>query len=260
MSPQPSIQFIVDFGAGNPLRLDLCLPKVEFSPLELLPFVFSVTDAMVTMSSDTLLEMHTPIQCGPGCGACCHQLVPISEYEAVYLAGIVRALPAPQRSRTVARFTDAITTLDASGLLCDLTDTFANTPEDWRTVLNLKKRYWDLAIACPFLEDNSCSIHTHRPVACRQYLVTSKPAHCARIYSSDEAHEVVLHPADIGGALASFSGEGVQKSRVLPHVFSLLAERGIRSRPMATLPAPQMMGRFLDLLTTCFMRRDQGTP
>src|SRR5207247_591640 len=34
-------------------------------------------------------------------------------------------------------------------------------------------------IPCPFLEEESCSIHLDRPVQCREYLVTSPPEYCA---------------------------------------------------------------------------------
>jgi Fe-S-cluster containining protein len=41
--------------------------------------------------------------------------------------------------------------------------------------------YFRLGIACPFLEDESCSIHPYRPSACREYLVTSPAENCARV-------------------------------------------------------------------------------
>ena len=43
--------------------------------------------------------------------------------------------------------------------------------------LNLE--YWALKIACPFLENESCSIYKDRPIACREYLVVTDPKHCA---------------------------------------------------------------------------------
>ena len=36
-----------------------------------------------------------------------------------------------------------------------------------------------LGIPCPFLEDESCSIHPARPLVCREYLVTSPAELCA---------------------------------------------------------------------------------
>ena len=41
------------------------------------------------------------------------------------------------------------------------------------------REYFSQQIACPFLEDESCSIHPSRPVACREYLVTSPAEHCS---------------------------------------------------------------------------------
>ena len=36
-----------------------------------------------------------------------------------------------------------------------------------------------MGVPCPFLEDESCSIHPERPLVCREYLVTSPAALCA---------------------------------------------------------------------------------
>ncbi len=44
---------------------------------------------------------------------------------------------------------------------------------------NLVNDYFRLQIACPFLENESCSIHQTRPIACREYLVTSPPEFCS---------------------------------------------------------------------------------
>jgi hypothetical protein len=48
---------------------------------------------------------------------------------------------------------------------------------------------------CPFLEEESCSIHPARPTACREYLVTSAASHCAR--PSAETVDVVALPAKV---------------------------------------------------------------
>jgi hypothetical protein len=44
--------------------------------------------------------------------------------------------------------------------------------------IELSHEYFRLGIACPFLEDESCSIHPDRPMACREYLVSSPPENC----------------------------------------------------------------------------------
>ena len=42
----------------------------------------------------------------------------------------------------------------------------------------LAYEYFKHGIACPFLEDESCSIHPDRPMACREYLVSSPAENC----------------------------------------------------------------------------------
>ncbi len=39
--------------------------------------------------------------------------------------------------------------------------------------------YFRRAVACPFLEAERCSIHADRPLACREYAVTSPAAACS---------------------------------------------------------------------------------
>jgi len=48
-----------------------------------------------------------------------------------------------------------------------------------RSDRELSLAYFALRIPCPFLEDESCSIHAERPLVCREYLVTSPPELCA---------------------------------------------------------------------------------
>ncbi|MBI9081344.1 MAG: YkgJ family cysteine cluster protein [Pseudodesulfovibrio sp.] len=256
MTPNLTSSFVLGFANNAPLRLDLSLPDGSTTVHEILPAIFTIAEAIHTRSATSLATRGKPITCGPGCGVCCHQLVPISQWEAAHLAQVVRSMDTVKRSRIIARFTSGISKLEKSGLLGPLNSTYANDVNNQSRLLELKTAYWNLKIPCPFLEDNSCSIHPHRPLSCRQYMVTSAPQHCANIYSSEAAHEVVTHPVDIGGTLASFSGEGLQHSRVLPHIFSLLAERSIRAIKAPTLPAPQMIGRFLDCMATCFSQKN----
>jgi hypothetical protein len=43
----------------------------------------------------------------------------------------------------------------------------------------LSVAYFALGIPCPFLEEESCSIHPDRPLVCREYLVTSPAELCS---------------------------------------------------------------------------------
>ena len=109
------------------------------------------------------------ISCKAGCGACCRQLVPITPTEAYNLRDLIESLPEPRRSDIRARFAEARRKLDEAGLLEKLLH--PETVGDELRAVGME--YFRLGIACPFLEAESCSIYPDRPIACREYLVTS---------------------------------------------------------------------------------------
>jgi hypothetical protein len=97
--------------------------------------------------------------------------------EARRVAQLVDALPEPRRAEVQARFEAALTRLADAGLL----ETLRHPgPELGGGLRSLGETYFHLGIACPFLEDESCSIHLDRPISCREYLVTSPAENCAR--------------------------------------------------------------------------------
>jgi hypothetical protein len=50
-------------------------------------------------------------------------------------------------------------------------------------------------VACPFLEDEACSIHADRPLSCREYLVTSPPELCAALSPGIEKATLEARPS-----------------------------------------------------------------
>jgi Fe-S-cluster containining protein len=115
------------------------------------------------------------VSCAKGCGACCRQMVPVSPVEARELARIVAAMP-PRRAAAVRqRFADARQRMDPAGL-----GPARGHPDDDKAAYRAYSlAYFSQGVPCPFLEDESCSIHPQRPLVCREYLVTSPPELCA---------------------------------------------------------------------------------
>jgi Fe-S-cluster containining protein len=158
------------------LRARLDVPAGPATLAELLPAARSLSDTVVHATRQALEQAGTPVSCRAGCGACCRNLVAISEVEARRLHALVRQMPEDRRARLAERFAGARRTLEAAGLLEALLDT-----DEW-TEAEYDRRYRDyfaLRLACPFLEDESCSIYDERPITCREYLVTSPPEHCS---------------------------------------------------------------------------------
>jgi hypothetical protein len=122
--------------------------------------------------------------------------VPVAPAEARALARLVEAMPEPRRSRVRDRFDRALDSLNATGVL----DRLDQDPDSRHAV---GMDYFRAGVACPFLEDEACSIHPDRPMACREFLVTSPPAHCADPSSAVEtlpleaAPSVALLKADL---------------------------------------------------------------
>jgi Fe-S-cluster containining protein len=149
------------------------LPIAPVRPRRLLPLFQGMSDMIVEASVRARGE---EVSCKAGCGACCRQIVPISGAEARQIHALVAAMSEPKRSEVRARFAGALARLDAEGLL--QTARNANALPDGEDVA-FARRYMALGIPCPFLEDESCSIHPQRPAICREYLVTSPSEHCA---------------------------------------------------------------------------------
>jgi len=161
---------------GEPTTFQITVPAGPLAPEDLLPVFQGLTDAVVAAAGRRVERQGETISCRAGCGACCRQLVPVSEAEARGLASLVAAAPEPRRSEVRSRFEAALASLESGGLLTRLESVTRNGGED---VVELGLDYFRRRIACPFLEQESCSIHADRPLSCREFLVTSPPEHCA---------------------------------------------------------------------------------
>ncbi len=160
---------------GSPIEVEFSVPTASVHPEDVLPAFRAVTNAIVAESERKVEEEGRSISCRKGCGACCRQLVPITEVEARAISDLVNRLPEPRKTIVQQRFEEARERLKKAGLLELLLHPELTTVEQ-RRALGLD--YFRLGIACPFLEEESCSIHPERPLACREYLVTSPVAHC----------------------------------------------------------------------------------
>jgi Fe-S-cluster containining protein len=160
----------------NDVEMEMTLPAGPTRLAALLPVFQRVADGLVDLGVERAGAEGRTVSCRKGCGACCRQVVPISEVEARRIGRLVEELPEPRRAEIRSRFERARARLAGAGLLEKLEnrESFAEGE-----IPSFGLAYFHLGVACPFLEDESCSIHADRPVACREYLVTSPAANCA---------------------------------------------------------------------------------
>ena len=202
---------------GSKVDVQLTVPAGPTRPDELLPLFQSLTDLIVGAAVKDAEASGAAISCRKGCGACCRQLVPISEIEIESIRRLIEALPEARRLQIISRFERALQRLDEAGLLEPL-----RMPErvSRERILGLGAAYFQQGIACPFLEDEACSIHADRPLACREYLVTSPSAHCAN--PSPETIRCVSVPAKVSRAVRHLdTGKVNASSTWIPMILAL---------------------------------------
>lgn len=138
----------VSAGVSGPMRLS-----------ELARHAMALSQALPQTGGET-------VSCRKGCGACCRQVVPLTPAEAFHLEELVAGAPATRRRKLRSRFRLIFRRLKREDM--DGLPLFHHAPG-----------YFRLGLACPFLEEESCSIHADRPLVCREHLVVSPAEHCA---------------------------------------------------------------------------------
>ena len=158
------------------VELKFTVPEGTCAPEALLPGAQGLANAISDLGEARARREGLKISCTKGCGACCRQLVPISPTEARDLGAQVAALPPQRATELRQRFADALSRIESAGL--PLQGPSTTDKEAYR---EYGLAYFRQGVACPFLENESCSIHPNRPLVCREYQVTSPAAACARL-------------------------------------------------------------------------------
>jgi Fe-S-cluster containining protein len=171
-----TVEFAVGMGDGQ-FKASATVPAGQTNLTRILPVLQSLSSSFIEGVTAQLAEGMQAVSCKAGCGACCRQMVPISIFEAEALGAWIRTLPEARQEQLASRFHQALVALGAAGIIDRLVngDWLAETESARKLALD----YLYARVPCPFLDEESCSIHPIRPLICREYLVTSPPEHCA---------------------------------------------------------------------------------
>ena len=160
---------------SDAVEIEMALPADAVPLRRMLPIISMATDQFVEIGIAASRNNGESVSCRKGCSACCRQLIPISETEAFEIADIVGEMPEQRRAEVTERFANALRRISNAGLLADL-DRYGSMSVPQQKELH--RRYFQLRIECPLLENDACLIHERRPLVCREYLVTSDAANC----------------------------------------------------------------------------------
>ena len=219
------------------------IPREQSAVSHLLPILQSLDDEIAKEADQLLHQSGKPISCRKGCAACCRQIMPISDAEALALVQLMDDMSPSQRDRVQRRFDEAVKRLDDEGLLERLWSFVDRGEED---LSELTADYFRREIACPFLEDEVCTIYEDRPLACREYLVTSPVAHCD--HPERDGIERVPLPVRLARVLYRFDSDDETKPQRMPLILALqwIKQQGNRQRP--TSDGMLLIARFLKQL------------
>ena len=227
------------------LQTTMSVPTEPIGLKEMLPLFFSFADAVMGTMANGIEQTGEKISCRKGCGACCRQLVPISETEARWIQELVDRLPPQKQSQIRDRFAEARRRLAETGLLEKLlhTESWAEG-EGWSIAMS----YFRLGIPCPFLENEACSIHPDRPVKCREYLVTSPAEHCGA--PNGETIRPVELPFQMWTAMARLENAlpSREKIRWVPLILALDWAAAHAQEPEPR-PGHEVLREFFDYLS-----------
>lgn len=170
---------------GYPMEMEMTVPALPVKPHRMLPVLQQMASSLVEASAKAVESQGKSISCKAGCGACCRQPVPISEIEVYQIAELVESMPEPRRSIIRQRFADGVAHFKKVGWFDKMNQQYEDgkrkeSVQAVREATDVVMEYFYEGIPCPFLEKESCSIHPDRPIACREYLVTSPAEHCAK--------------------------------------------------------------------------------
>lgn len=197
--------------AGRPIETEITVPAGPVKPHRMLPVFHQMTNAFVGMGARDAESRGERISCKAGCGACCRQPVPLAEVEVYQIAELVETMPEARRTEIQRRFSEGarhfheLKWFDAMKRCADAASG-KSSDAVMKEIGNLVNIYFREGIACPFLENESCSIHESRPIACREYLVTSPAGNCANP-STETVHKVDI-AAKVSKMLQPFGDSG----------------------------------------------------
>ncbi|MFI5380384.1 MAG: YkgJ family cysteine cluster protein [Tepidisphaerales bacterium] len=202
---------------GRPLVIAMSVPPGRVTLGQLLPALWQAGETLIADGIKTVVAQGKTISCRKGCGHCCRQPVPIAPAEARALKRLVDAMPAERRDKIRRRFAAAIREFEEAGIAEELRMRGFWERGHGREV---GLRYLALRIDCPFLEDESCTIYPDRPLACREYMVTT-PADNCQDPSAHTVETVDIPAGPVWPAIGRLEQDEDEKLKWVPLILAL---------------------------------------
>ncbi len=247
LSSPVQVSFSLQIGEST-LNASLPVPAGKTTLTALLPILQDFDSSMIDHVVDEAAKAGHPISCRAGCGACCRQMVPLSIFEAESLGQWFNTLPTERQAELEARFRSGLMKLREAGILDKIMD--QSWGADDKSFVQMAVDYFHASVPCPFLENESCSIHPMRPLICREYLVTSP----AELCQDPSIHQIsAIHlPLMPSQSLYKIGQELTHDMRGwMPLIFLLAwSKRGVKPGEYYSGTGQEVLRIFMEHLTT----------
>jgi Fe-S-cluster containining protein len=203
---------------GHACTIEARVRVGEARPTDILPLARAIASRTSEIGAAVAAERGQTVSCRAGCAACCRHIVPVAPLEALALARLVKALPPKRREIVRRRFAAALRRLEDLGLLDrnaprGRSGLQTHAREIGAAWAEANARYFVAGIACPFLEDERCSIYEERPVACREFQVVTPAERCSSLDSGVETTPRAIFMSevlsDLSATLADVPARGI---------------------------------------------------
>ncbi len=219
---------------------------------DLLPLFQDITNKVISVTARITEAAGERISCRNGCDACCSQLVPISRAEGFALLALVDRMPEVRQRIVRARFEHNLKQFRDSGLSEVLE--YALTENDRTELRRAGLGYFKLNLPCPFLDEQSCSIHPERPISCREFLVVSDPRHCS-VPSPKTTRHVAL-PVQVSKVVYDMCYQHQGRVRGILPMNLLFDQKADLRQGKQGVPASELVSEFLGRLILAAQKTD----
>ncbi len=251
-----TISFELDI-LGETARFSISVAQKQARLPDIAPLARTLSTKLTLVVLDRLRKNGEFVPCRKDCSACCNYLIPLSVPEAFRLREEVLALSADQGKAVLQSCLDTAKRIlnekPKEFEISELTGTDSQIK-----ISQLGKWYAGLKLACPFLSDSLCTSYEHRPVVCREYIVTGSALLCED-KSTDESQKVQT-PVGLLECLGQLTAELEQsniEAVMLPLALPWAQENLERGK--RTWPAVTMVERFVEILRALNIEQSKTT-
>lgn len=240
-------------------KLNFCIVvgQVQARLADIVPLARSICSNIINVVLKKIRSRGEYIPCYKGCSTCCYRcLVPVSVPEAFRLKEEIEKEPAYKRQSIWEDCLNAsrhiLTHKPPKKFVHKSAESSSNKPANLVLISNW---YSSLKLACPFLNQDICTIYQKRPLVCREHFIIGSAEGCEEDDYSAEVVEMPIQVPNALGQLASELEDTNVEAVILPLTLVWCKEN--KERAARTWPYSMMVERFVEIIKAMAVKNSE---